>query len=85
MSISPEDLQRGTLAQLEVLQMIRALHDRDRETLDLLMAVSTSTPADLLRGAVTIAELVLSLTGDFNYKLTQLRLAVARAGGDDAA
>jgi hypothetical protein len=78
-----DNIQRGVTAQLEALNLIERWHHDDRRGFDDLYAIAVSTPDDLVRACSIIADMALALpqTGDYDYRLSQIRKAFSRAGG----
>jgi hypothetical protein len=83
MSTNDENIQRGVTAQLEALNLIERWHLNDRQGFDDLYAIAVSTPEDLVRASTLIADMALALpqTGDYEFRLGQIRKAFSRAGG----
>jgi hypothetical protein len=78
-----QNIQRGITAKLEALNLIERWHVADRQGFDDLYAIAVSTPEDLVRAATIIADMALALpqTGDYDFRVSQIRKAFSRAGG----
>ncbi|MDW5612080.1 hypothetical protein [Mycolicibacterium sp. D5.8-2] len=81
--MTDDNIQRGITAQLEVLNLIDTFHQNDRQGFDELLRIAVSTPEDLARAAIVVADMALTLPDPdgFNHRLSQLRAAFSRAGG----
>lgn len=81
--LSDQNRRRGVTAQLEALTLVEACHRGDWDLVEDLIVTAESTPNDLIRGLIGIADIELSTgaPGDFEHRIGALRATLARIGG----